>query len=306
MILFLLRRLLLTVPVLLGVSILVFLMIHLAPGDPATLFAGLEASREDVEGVRRALGLDAPLHAQYLRFLGRLIRGELGHSVKTGRPVTEEIGARYGNTLLLGALAIVAAAVVGIATGVVSAVRRASLVDDALLLLSLVGISMPSFFLGLVLMLMFSVQLGWLPLAGAGGWRHAVLPAATLGIPAAAVLTRLVRASLVEVLGQDYIRTARAKGLHELVVVNAHGVRNALISVVTVLGLQFGYLLGGAVVTETVFAWPGIGRLIVQSITARDFPVLQASVLLVALTFVLVNLMTDVLYSVIDPRIRLQ
>jgi ABC-type dipeptide/oligopeptide/nickel transport system permease component len=292
------------VPVLLGVSVAVFLMIHLVPGDPAALFAGMEASQGDVERVRGALGLDASLPVQYVMFVRRLVTGDLGTSFKTGRPVSEEIGARYANTLALSGLAIVVASVLGTATGIVSAIRKYTAVDDALLLVSLVGVSMPAFFLGLVLMLLFSVSLGWLPLAGQGGWRHLVLPAATLAIPTAAVLTRMVRSSLVEVMEQDYVRTARAKGLREVVVVNSHAVRNALIPVVTLIGLQFGYLLGGAVVTETVFSWPGIGRLIVQAITARDFPVVQASVLLLAVTFVGVNLLTDVLYSLIDPRIR--
>jgi len=301
---FALRRLLLAAPVFAGVSVAVFLMIHLIPGDPARRYAGLEASQEDVEGVRRALGLHEPLPVQYGRFLGRFVTGDLGRSLKTGRPVAEEIAARYGSTVLLASLAIASAVVLGSATGVVAAVWRRSAVDQAALLASLLGLSLPSFFLGLVLMLVFSVQLGWLPLAGNATWRHAVLPAVTLALPAAAVISRMVRGSLVEVLEQDYIRTARSKGLTEWVVVNSHAVRNALIPVVTVVGLQLGYLLGGAVVTETVFSWPGIGRLIVQSIAARDFPVVQAAVLLLAVTFVTINLVTDMLYAVLDPRIR--
>jgi len=301
---FALRRLLLAAPVFAGVSVAVFLMIHLIPGDPARLYAGLEASQEDVEGVRRALGLHEPLPVQYGRFLGRFVTGDLGRSLKTERPVAEEIAARYGSTVLLASLAIASAVVLGSATGVVAAVWRRSAVDQAALLASLLGLSLPSFFLGLVLMLVFSVQLGWLPLAGNATWRHAVLPAVTLALPAAAVISRMVRGSLVEVLEQDYIRTARSKGLTEWVVVNSHAVRNALIPVVTVVGLQLGYLLGGAVVTETVFSWPGIGRLIVQSIAARDFPVVQAAVLLLAVTFVTINLVTDMLYAVLDPRIR--
>jgi len=301
---FALRRLLLAAPVFAGVSVAVFLMIHLIPGDPARLYAGLEASQEDVEGVRRALGLHEPLPVQYGRFLGRFVTGDLGRSLKTERPVAEEIAARYGSTVLLASLAIASAVVLGSATGVVAAVWRRSAVDQSALLASLLGLSLPSFFLGLVLMLVFSVQLGWLPLAGNATWRHAVLPAVTLALPAAAVISRMVRGSLVEVLEQDYIRTARSKGLTEWVVVNSHAVRNALIPVVTVVGLQLGYLLGGAVVTETVFSWPGIGRLIVQSIAARDFPVVQAAVLLLAVTFVTINLVTDMLYAVLDPRIR--
>ena len=304
MIPFALRRLLLAAPVFAGVSIAVFLMIHLIPGDPARLYAGLEASQEDVEGVRRALGLHEPLPVQYGRFLGRFVTGDLGRSLKTGRPVGEEIAARYGSTVLLASLAIASAVVLGSATGVVAAVWRRSAVDQSALLASLLGLSLPSFFLGLVLMLVFSVQLGWLPLAGNATWRHAVLPAVTLALPAAAVISRMVRGSLVEVLEQDYIRTARSKGLTEWVVVNSHAVRNALIPVVTVVGLQLGYLLGGAVVTETVFSWPGIGRLIVQSIAARDFPVVQAAVLLLAVSFVTINLVTDMFYAVLDPRIR--
>ena len=290
MIPFALRRLLQAAPVLAGVSLAVFFMIHLIPGDPARLYAGLEASQEDVENVRRALGLGEPLPVQYGRFLGRFVTGDLGRSLKTGRPVGEEIAARYASTAFLAVLAIASAIVLGAATGVVAAVWRRTAVDHAALLTSLLGLSLPPFFLGLVLMLFFSVQLGWLPLAGNATWRHAVLPAATLALPASAVISRMVRGSLVEVMEQDYIRTARAKGLTEWVVVNAHAVRNALIPVVTVVGLQLGYLLGGAVVTETVFSWPGIGRLIVQAIAARDFPVVQAAVLLLAVTFVGINL----------------
>jgi len=303
---FALRRLLQAAPVLAGVSLAVFFMIHLIPGDPARLYAGLEASREDVENVRRALGLDEALPVQYGRFLGRFVTGDLGRSLKTGRPVGEEIAARYASTAFLAVLAIASAIALGAATGVVAAVWRRTAVDHAALLVSLLGLSLPPFFLGLVLMLFFSVQLGWLPLAGNATWRHAVLPAVTLALPAAAVISRMVRGSLVEVMEQDYIRTARAKGLTEWVVVNAHAVRNALIPVVTVVGLQLGYLLGGAVVTETVFSWPGIGRLIVQAIAARDFPVVQAAVLLLAVTFVGINLLTDMLYAVLDPRIRLE
>jgi ABC-type dipeptide/oligopeptide/nickel transport system permease component len=303
---FALRRLALAAPVLAGVSVAVFLMVHLIPGDPARLIAGLEASHEDVENVRRALGLHEPLPVQYGRFLGRIGAGDLGRSLKTGRPVVEEIGARYWSTVLLAGVAVAAAALVGTGAGILSAVRRDTALDRAALLAALLGVSLPPFFLGLVLMLLFSVELGWLPLAGNATWWHVVLPAATLGLPAAAVISRMVRGSLVEVLDQDYVRTARAKGLPEWVVVNAHAVRNALIPVVTVVGLQLGYLLGGAVVTETVFSWPGLGRLIVQSIAARDFPVVQAAVLLLAVTFVGINLVTDILYSVLDPRIRLR
>lgn len=306
MIAFITRRFLYMVPVILGVSIAVFLMIHLIPGDPAALVAGMEATQEDIESVRQALGLNEPIYIQYFKFVSRAIVGDFGTSFRTGRAVVDEIGARYLNTMLLGLAAILVAIVFGGITGIISAVRKYSIFDNASLLVSLLGVSMPTFFLGLVLMLIFSVYLGWFPLAGKGSWLHLILPAITLGTPSAAVVSRMTRSSLVEVLDQDYIRTARAKGLAEFFVVNVHAIRNALIPVVTVVGLQLGYLLGGAVVTETVFAWPGIGRLVVQSILARDFPVVQASVLILAITFVLLNLLTDLLYSVLDPRISLK
>lgn len=303
---FLARRLFQVIPVVFGVSVAVFLMIHLIPGDPAVLVAGMDATPQDVENVRRALGLDQPLPLQYASYIARTLVGDFGESFRTGRPVLAEIGFRYWNTMALAVVAIVFGTVLGVATGIVTAVYRNTWVDSSVLAVSLLGISIPPFFLGLLLMLFFSVYLGWLPLTGMDGWRHLILPAATLGIPNAAIISRITRSSLVEVLNQDYVRTARAKGLNEFVVINRHAVRNALIPVVTVAGLQMGYLLGGAVVTETVFAWPGIGRLIVQSIGARDFPVVQASVLLLAVTFVVINLITDMLYRLLDPRITLK
>jgi glutathione transport system permease protein len=306
MLTFFARRLTHLIPVLVGVSVIVFLMIHLIPGDPAVLIAGIDATEHDVAVVRESLGLDQPLVVQYGEFLGRIVVGDFGKSFRTGRPVIEEIGFRYWNTMILGLTAVVFGTLLGVATGILTAVRRNGWLDSIVLAVSLLGISIPSFFLGLSLMLLFSVYLGWLPLTGMESWRNLILPALTLGIPNAAIISRITRSSLVEVLNQDYVRTARAKGVKETVVVGRHAVRNALIPVVTVVGLQMGYLLGGAVVTETVFAWPGIGRLIVQSIAGRDFPVVQASVLLLALTFVLINLLTDVLYRVLDPRIKLK
>jgi len=300
------RRLLQVIPVIIGVSIAVFLMLHLIPGDPARLVAGMDATAADLENVRRALGLDQPLPIQYFNFVARAIFGDFGESFRTGRAVLDEIGFRYWNTMLLGCAAIVFGTVLGVLTGIITAVYRDSWIDSSVLAVSLLGISIPPFFLGILLMLVFSVWLGWLPLTGMESWRHVILPAATLGIPNAAIISRITRSSLVEVLNQDYVRTARAKGLSELVVIGRHAVRNGMIPVVTVAGLQMGYLLGGAVVTETVFAWPGIGRLIVQSISARDFPVVQASVLLLALTFVIINLVTDLLYRLLDPRIKLK
>ena len=303
---FLLSRVLQAIPVLFGVSLAVFLMVHLIPGDPAALIAGTDATRADVENVRQSLGLDRPLPAQYASFVGRALIGDFGNSFRTGRPVLDEIAPRYLNTLVLGSLALLLAVVLGMATGIVSAVRRHTVFDNTALLLSLAGVSMPTFFLGLLLMLIFSVWLGWLPLSGKDTWLHYILPAITLSTASIAVISRIMHASLIEVLHEDYVRTARAKGQRESLVIWRHAVRNALIPVVTVAGLQLGYLLGGAVVTETVFAWPGLGRLLVQSILARDFPVVQAAVLLLAITFVAINLVTDLIYGLLDPRIRVR
>ena len=303
---FLTGRVLQAIPVLFGVSLAVFLMVHLIPGDPASLIAGTDATRADVENVRQSLGLDRPLPAQYANFVGRALTGDFGNSFRTGRPVLDEIAPRYLNTVTLGALALLIAVVIGMATGIVSAVRRHTVFDNTALLLSLAGVSMPTFFLGLLLMLVFSVWLNWLPLSGKDTWLHYILPAITLSTASIAVISRIMHASLIEVLGEDYVRTARAKGQRESLVIWRHAVRNALIPVVTVAGLQLGYLLGGAVVTETVFAWPGLGRLLVQSILARDFPVVQAAVLLLAITFVAINLVTDLIYGLLDPRIRVR
>lgn len=297
------RRLLAIVPVVLGVSVAVFLMIHLIPGDPAQLIAGVDASPSDVENVRQHLGLDQPLLTQYASYVERIAAGDFGTSYRSGRPVVDEIAEKYPNTLLLGGAALAIAVLVGGVTGIVSAVRKYTWLDNLCLLLSLLGVSMPTFFFGLLAMIVFSVWLGWLPLSGNDTWAHVILPAVTLGLPSAAVISRIIRSILVEVMEQAYIRTARAKGLREIWVVSNHALRNAMIPVVTVVGLQLGYLLGGAVVTETVFAWPGLGRLMVQAISARDFPVVQASILVLALTFVLVNLLTDLLYLILDPRI---
>ncbi|MHC9236640.1 ABC transporter permease [Pseudooceanicola sp. 502str34] len=303
---FLLRRILQLVPVLFGVSIAVFAMIHAIPGDPAEMVAGIDATPHDVEIVRQRLGLDQPLLQQYLIFVGNALTGDFGTSFRTGLPVSEEIMPRFYNTMVLSVAALIISVVVGFVSGVVSAVWKFSIFDNVSLLVSLIGLSMPPFFLGLVLLMVFSVDLGWFPMSGMGDWRHLVLPAVTLGLPSGAVVARMTRSSLIDVLDQDYIRTARAKGLPEYTVVNSHAVRNALIPVITIVGLQMGFLLGGAVVCESVFAWPGIGRLTVQAILARDFPVIQASVLLLAVIFVVVNFLTDRLYGVFDPRIKVQ
>ena len=304
MLIFLARRILQSIPVLFGVSIVVFSMTHLIPGDTASVIAGLGASSEDIENVRRALRLDQPIYVQYGAFLADVFSGDFGTSFRTGRPVVDEILPRFVNTLALSAVALAVAIMIGVAAGIISAVKKNTVWDNAALVLSLVGISLPSFFLGLMLMLVFAVQLGLLPLSGNATLAHYVLPAVTLGTASAAVISRIMRSSLLEVVNQDYIRTARAKGLGETRVIGRHAVQNSLIPVVTVVGLQLGYLLGGAVVVETVFAWPGLGRLLVQSITARDFPVVQAAVLLIAVSFVTINLLTDLLYGILDPRIR--
>ncbi len=298
------QRLLMLVPVLIGVSLAVFMMLHLSPGDPARMVAGMAATPKQVEDVRLILGLDEPLYKQYLRYIGRLVQGDAGRSLSTNKPVISELWPRYVATLELTLAAMALAVSVGLTLGIISAIRQYSVIDNVLSLLALIGLSIPAFWLGLMLILVFSLKLSWLPTAGRGGFSHLILPAVTLGTFAMASVARMTRGSMLDVLGQEYMQTARAKGLHARVVLLRHGLRNALIPVLTVVGLQTGQLLGGAVLTETVFAWSGIGRFMVQAIQARDFPVVQGGVLLTAVTFVLVNLLVDLLYSVVDPRIK--
>lgn len=301
---YLLRRLLLTVPVLLGVTFIIFAMVRLIPGDPAQVIAGEQATRETVEAVRKGLGLDQPIAVQYVRFLRDLLHGDMGTSTRSLRPVNRELADRFPHTIELTLAAMLVASLIGIGAGIIAATRQNRWPDTLSMLLALGGVSMPVFWLGLMLILLFSVKLGWLPPVGRGTWAQLVLPAITLGAASAAILARMTRSSLLESLRQEFITTARAKGLAEPLVIGKHALKNALIPVVTVMGLQFGTLLSGAVLTETVFAWPGIGRLIVEAILARDYPVVQGAVLLTALTFVFVNLVVDLLYSVLDPRIR--
>jgi peptide/nickel transport system permease protein len=298
------RRLLLVIPILIGVSLIVFLLIHLIPGDPARMLAGEDATLEDIQAVRHRLGLDAPLHLQYFRFVGGLLRGDLGESLRSGRPVAQELRVRWPVTIRLTVLALVVMILLGVPAGIVSATRPNSLFDNVSMMTALVGVSMPVFWLGLMLMLVFAYYLRLFPTAGNETWRHFVLPALTLGLSSSAIVARLTRSSMLEVMGQDFVRTARAKGLAERVVVYKHALRNALIPVVTVLGLEFGSLLGGAVLTETVFTINGMGRYMVLSIGFRDYPVVQGAVLIFALGFVLVNLLVDLTYAVVDPRIR--
>jgi peptide/nickel transport system permease protein len=303
--------LLVTLPVLLGVSILAFAIMHAVPGDPVRLIAGPDAPEDVVQRLRVELGLERPLYAQYLSFLTRAVHGDLGRSLRSRAPVVDEILARFPATLELTTVSMLIAVTIGLPLGLVSAVRRASWVDYTAMGLSLSTLSMPVFWVGIVAIWIFSLNLGWLPVSGRGGpvweWeglRHIVLPAVTLATTSIAIIGRLTRSGMLEVLGRDYIVTARAKGVAERLVVGKHALKNALIPVVTVVGLQYGFLLGGAVVTETIFAWPGVGRLAMTSILQRDYPVVQGCVLLVAVLFVLINLAVDLLYAWIDPRIR--
>lgn len=304
MINYLIRRLLLALPVLTGVALLVFGMVRMPPGDPAEMMAGVHATEEMVEKIRRDLGLDQPLHIQFARFMGGLFQGDLGTSIRTGKPVWDEVWERFPHTMELTAASMLIATVFGMLAGIISAARPYSLFDYTSMFLALVGISAPVFWLGLMLMLLFAVKLNWLPAAGSGTLAHLVLPAFTLAAASMALIARITRSSMLEVMRQEYVITARAKGLPEKTVVLRHALRNALIPVVTIIGLRFGTLLSGAVLTETVFAWPGVGRLMVDSISARDYPVVQGVVLLLAVTFVFINLAVDLLYGVLNPRIR--
>jgi peptide/nickel transport system permease protein len=313
---FLARRLLHLGPVLLGVSLIVFLVLHLAPGDPAEVMLGANANKEDLVRLRTQLGLDQPLYVQYLTWISHVARGDLGRSLWMKRPVLGEVLERFKATLLLTGSALLLSTLGGIALGIASATRANSLLDRLSGVASLFGASMPVFWLGIVLMVIFSLWLGWLPASGmyapygGGGLRdlfaHLVLPAVTLAAASVTIIARLTRATMLETLGQDYVRTARAKGLGERMVVWRHALKNALIPIVTVVGVQAGYLLGGAVLTETVFAWPGVGTLVVQGILARDMPLVQGGVLVIALSFVVVNLAVDTLYAWLDPRIKFQ
>lgn len=303
---YIVRRLLLTIPVVLGVSIIVFSIIRLLPGDPARALAGVQATPEYIEQVRERYGLNEPVYIQYGRFLVGVVTGDLGESVFSRRPVTTEIAERFPRTLLLASISLVIATIVGVSAGIISATRRNSVFDNTSMFVALVGVAAPVFWMALMLQLLFSVQLRWLPATGMGSWRHLVLPSITLGMASAALMARITRSSMLDVLKQDFITTARAKGLAERIVVYKHALKNALIPVVTVLGLQFGILLGGAVLTETVFAWPGVGRLLVDAILRRDYPVVQGTVMLLAFLFVIINLVVDVIYAYLDPRIHYQ
>ena len=301
---FLVRRLLLTIPVLIGVATLVFSLIHLVPGDPVQAMLGESASPQDVAQLRTKLGLDRPLLQQYGSFASGVVRGDLGTSLRTNQPVTDIILERMPETMELAISAMLVAILISIPLGIIAAVGKGTYVDHTATTVSLIGISMPTFWLGPLLAIVFSVWLGWFPVSGRGTMANLVLPAVTLGAPLAAILARMTRASVLEELRELYVMAARARGVSEARAVIAHAFRNSLIPVVTVIGLQFGAVLTGAVITETIFAWPGVGRLLVQSISARDYPAVQGCILLIAVTYVSVNLFIDMLYGFLDPRIR--
>ena len=298
------NRLLYALPVVFLVISLVFFLIHLVPGDPVEQMLGERAGAADIARMRHELGLDQPLLAQYATYLRKLARGDLGHSVRFNSPVAGIILTRYPATILLTLAALLVALLLSIPAGVQAAVHRGRWQDRLLGFLSLLGLSFPNFALGPVLILIFAVGFGWLPVSGYGTLAHLILPAVTLGGALAAILTRMVRMSVLEELGQDYVRTARAKGLTERRVLYKHALRNGLLPVVTLVGLQLGALLSGAMVTETIFSWPGIGRLTLQAINSRDYPLVQGCFLTISVTYILVNLLTDLLYTVVDPRIR--
>jgi ABC-type dipeptide/oligopeptide/nickel transport system permease component len=302
----LLQRLLYTLPALWLILTMVFLMIHIVPGDPALQMLGEDARVEDLAQLRHALGLDQPLGTQYARYLEGLARGDWGRSVRYSAPVLPIVLQRFPATLELSMSALAVCLAIAIPAGVFSARRRGSPADRATSFSTLLGLSVPNFALGPILILVFSIEIGWLPVSGRGGLSHLVLPAATLGAALAAILTRMVRGSMIDELSSDYVRTARAKGITETAVLFQHAFPNALIPVITIVGLQFGSLLAGTIVTETIFSWPGIGRLAVQAIAARDYPLLQGCILIIAVSYVGVNLLTDLVYAVIDPRVRLQ
>ncbi len=301
---YILRRLLLSIPLLIGVTLVVFFMVRILPGSPARMVGGLKANQKEIQKIKEEFGLDEPLYVQYGMYLKDLIFLDLGRSIKSGLPVAEEIGARLPYTLLLIVLSLGTASLIGIPWGILSATHHQTILDYGTTTLALFGISMPIYWSGLMLMYLFAGMLGWLPAGGADGPLHFILPSCTLAFVLMANIVRLTRSSMLEILNEDYVRTARSKGVKERTVIYIHALRNAIKPVVTIIGLQFGTLLGGTVLTETVFAWPGIGQFIVKSIFARDYIVIQSLVLVFAMIIVVTNLLTDLSYSIIDPRIR--
>ncbi|PYR93599.1 MAG: hypothetical protein DMF84_09070 [Acidobacteria bacterium] len=303
---YLARRLLLTIPVLLGVATLVFALIHLVPGDPAQTMLGESASPDEVARLRTTLGLDKPLLAQYRGFLAGVAHGDLGTSFRYGTPVTREIRQRVPDTAVLAVCAMAIAVLFAIPLGIIAAMYRGRFADHAAMTVALAGISMPNFWLGPLLAILFAVYLGWLPVAGSGTAAHLVLPSVTLGVALAAILARMTRASLLEELRELYVLAARARGLSRIRAILRHAFRNSLIPIVTIIGLQFGAVLTGTIITETIFAWPGVGRLLIQAINNRDYPLVQGCILFISVTYVAMNLITDLTYGFLDPRIRFE
>lgn len=300
---YLIRRVIAIVPTIFAIALIAFVVIRLLPGDPAVLMAGEFATPQEIVALRRQYGLDRPIYAQYLIFLGQVARGDLGRSTRSTFPVRDELGPRFLATLQLATAAIVIALGIGLGAGIMAGVRPHSRFDNLMMLIALLGVSTPIFWSGLLLLVIFSVKLNWLPPGGRGGLAHLVLPALTLGAYAAGVVARQTRASMLEVINQGYVVTAQAKGLSQLAVVMRHALPNALIPIVTLLGLQFGYLLGGSLLAETVFSWPGMGKYLIDAILARDYPVVQGAILVFGLAFALTNLVVDLLYGFLDPRI---
>lgn len=303
---YILRRILLLIPVIIGVTFIVYTIMYLTPGSPAQIILGEQAPEDQVAALEEEMGLNDPFIVQYGRFLGNAVQGDFGRSYQNNRPVFREVMQRFPSTLKLTFASTIIAVVIGVPIGILSATKQYSVMDSVTMLLALLGVSMPVFWLGLLLILLFSVKLKWLPSAGSGTWKHIILPAVSLGAGMMATVTRMTRSSMLEVIRQDYIRTARAKGVSERVVINKHALKNALIPIITVVGLQFGSLLGGAVITETVFSWPGVGRLMIDGIRMKDTPVVLACVIFMAVTFSIINLIVDILYAFVDPRIRSQ
>lgn len=299
------KRVLGVIPTLIIVITFVFFFVRLIPGDPARLVAGEQATLEDVEAVREQLGLNQPVYVQYGKYVAGLLHGDLGTSLRTKRPVFEEVKARYWNTMSLTILALVWSSIVGVILGVWSGKNRGKWQDFTGMTVAVSGISLPNFWVGFLLIMLFAVKLRWLPTTGAGSFKNLILPGITLGTSIAAIIARFTRSSIVEVLKEDYIRTARAKGLREKTVTWTHAFRNSMISVVTVVGLQFGFLLGGSVVTEAVFAYPGIGSLLIESVNYRDYPAIQSLILIFSLQFIIINLVVDILYAILNPEIKL-
>lgn len=303
---YIIKRIMMLIPIIIGVSFMVFFILSLTPGDPATIILGEEATPERVEQLREEMGLNDPLLVQYGRYMLNMIKGDMGKSYATGRDVFTEIIARYPATFRLTFYSMIVAIIIAIPIGIISATKQYSLTDSVSMVVALLGVSIPNFWLGLMLILLFALKLSLLPSGGASEWSSVILPAITLGTGAAAIITRMTRSSMLEVVRQDYVRTARAKGVKEKVIIRKHALKNALIPIVTVVGLQFGRLLGGAVLTETVFSWPGIGRLMVESIRAKDTPIVLGTIIIFAITFSIINLLIDILYAFIDPRIKSQ